>query len=67
MMSGTTAAVLTYEIATATEAPEYALALLQYGLVGLLGCALIKLVWWSASSLHLRCEFVKRTCEPKPH
>ena len=40
LMSGVTTAILTYEIATATEAPGQALALLQYGL---LGCALFSL------------------------
>ena len=39
-MSGITAVWLLYEMATATEAPRRALAILQYGL---LACALIGL------------------------
>lgn len=41
LMSGITSAWLLYEMATATEAPGRALAILQYGL---LACALIGLV-----------------------
>ena len=41
LMSGITSAWLLYEMATATEAPSRALAILQYGL---LGGALIGLV-----------------------
>ena len=41
LMSGITSAWLLYEIATATESPGRALAILQYGL---LACALIGLV-----------------------
>ena len=41
LMSGITAAWLLYEMATATEAPGQALAILQYGLPA---CALIGLV-----------------------
>ena len=41
LMSGLTSAWLLYDIATATEAPRQAVALLQYGL---LACALIGLV-----------------------
>ena len=41
LMSGITAAWLLHEMATATEAPGRALAILQYGL---LACALIGLV-----------------------
>ena len=41
LMSGITAVWLLYEMATATEAPSRALAILQYGL---LACAMIGLV-----------------------
>jgi hypothetical protein len=41
LMSGITSAWLLYEMATATETPSRALAILQYGL---LACALIGLV-----------------------
>jgi hypothetical protein len=41
LTSGITSAWLLYEMATATEAPSRALAILQYGL---LACALIGLV-----------------------
>ncbi len=41
LMSGVTAAWLLYDIATATETPRQALAILQYGL---LACALIGLI-----------------------
>ena len=41
LMSGITSAVITFEIASATEAPNQALAILQYGL---LACGLIGLV-----------------------
>jgi hypothetical protein len=41
LMSGITSAWLLYEMATATEAPGRALAILQYGL---LACALIGLI-----------------------
>ena len=41
LMSGLTSAWLLYDIATATEAPRQAVAILQYGL---LACALIGLV-----------------------
>lgn len=41
LMSGLTSAWLLYDIATATEAPRQAVALLQYGLMA---CALIGLV-----------------------
>ena len=41
LMSGITSAWLLYEMATATEAPSRAQAILQYGL---LACALIGLV-----------------------
>jgi|tagenome__1003787_1003787.scaffolds.fasta_scaffold20911110_1 hypothetical protein len=41
LMSGLTSAWLLYDIATATEAPRQALAILQYGL---LACAVIGLV-----------------------
>jgi hypothetical protein len=41
LMSGLTSAWLLYDIATATEAPRQAVAILQYGL---LGCALIGLI-----------------------
>ena len=34
LMSGITSAWLLYEMATATEAPSRALAILQYGLLG---------------------------------
>jgi hypothetical protein len=43
LMSGITSAWLLYEMATATETPTRALAILQYGL---LACALIGLVGW---------------------
>ena len=43
LMSGITSVWLLYEMATATEAPSRALAILQYGL---LACALIGLVGW---------------------
>jgi len=41
LISGITSAWLLYEMATATEAPGRALAILQYGL---LACALIGLI-----------------------
>ena len=41
LMSGVTSAWLLYDMATATEAPSPALAVLQYGL---LACALVGLV-----------------------
>lgn len=41
LMSGVTSAWLLYDMATATEAPRQAVALLQYGL---LACALIGLI-----------------------
>jgi hypothetical protein len=41
LMSGVTSAWLLYDIATATEAPRQAVAILQYGLMA---CALIGLV-----------------------
>ena len=41
LMSGVTSAWLLYDLATATEAPSPALAVLQYGL---LACALVGLV-----------------------
>ncbi|MEO8320626.1 MAG: hypothetical protein ABJA75_16795 [Bradyrhizobium sp.] len=41
LMSGATSAWLLYDMATATEAPRQAVAVLQYGL---LACALIGLV-----------------------
>lgn len=41
LMSGLTSAWLLYDIATATEAPRRAVALLQYGL---LACAVIGLI-----------------------
>ena len=41
LMSGATSAWLLYDIATASEAPRQAVAVLQYGL---LACALIGLV-----------------------
>ncbi|MEH2546860.1 hypothetical protein V1283_003505 [Bradyrhizobium sp. AZCC 2262] len=41
LMSGITSVWLLYEMATATEAPSRALAILQYGL---LACALIGLI-----------------------
>ena len=41
LMSGATSAWLLYDMASATEAPRQAVAVLQYGL---LGCALIGLV-----------------------
>jgi len=41
LISGLTSAWLLYDIATATEAPRQAVALLQYGLMA---CALIGLV-----------------------
>jgi hypothetical protein len=41
LMSGLTSAWLLYDMATATEAPRQAVAVLQYGL---LACALIGLV-----------------------
>jgi hypothetical protein len=41
LMSGATSAWLLYDMATATEAPRQAVAVLQYGL---LGCALIALL-----------------------
>jgi len=41
LMSGVTSAWLLYDIATATEAPRQAVAMLQYGL---LACAVIGLV-----------------------
>ena len=41
-MSGITSAWLLYEMATATEAPSRALAILQYGLLAVRGLA------WSA-------------------
>ena len=41
LMSGVTSAWLLYDIATATEAPRQAVAILQYGL---LACALIGLM-----------------------
>jgi len=41
LMSGITSAWLLYEMATASEAPSRALAILQYGL---LACAMIGLV-----------------------
>ena len=41
LMSGLTSAWLLYDIATATETPRQAVAMLQYGL---LACALIGLI-----------------------